>query len=60
MIRCHDLRFTYNVDQHGALLRGTNTSGHGDNHQADCNDDHEGRRRKKVVIHENAEVIENR
>lgn len=51
--------FTYNVDQHGALFNGTNTSRDGNNHQTYGNDNHESCRCEEVIVHKNAEVIEN-
>jgi hypothetical protein len=51
---------THNVDQHGAFFHGTNTSRDGNEHQADGNYNHETCRREEVIIHKDAEVIENR
>lgn len=54
------LWFTYNVDQHGALFDRSDYSRNSDNHQTDWNDYHESCWSKKVIIHKDTEVFENR
>lgn len=52
--------FTHDVDQHGALLNSPGASRDGHNHQADGDDHHERCRREEVIVHEDAEIVENR
>lgn len=50
----------YDVHQHGAFLYSANTSRQCHNHQTDGNDYHETGWREKMIVHKNAEIIENR
>jgi hypothetical protein len=51
---------THDVHQHGAFLDSSNASGDSDKHQTNRNHHHECRRREEMIVHEDAEVIENR
>lgn len=53
-------RVTHDVDQHRRLLESTEKARHWYEHKADRDDNHERRGRVEVIVHENAEVLEDR